>query len=504
VLGCSPVQAPLPSPLPPNIPDTSVLAGRLKSCTNGSDVPPGTDCGETLADLLLEMQSYLHCVMSGFEISNYTGSCGILRVKKGKVFVEGLSVLIDECLSCLEPAKICAGKDKQVLTTVAGRAVWADPVGGGGSDPIDCAAILPLLQKDGCIEAGSDQRYSLGYDATSNEIQYFPYSSTGFIQNCADLRAKIETDCFTKLTTGTPTHTFGMNAAGVANWYPAATGTAAFITDCAGLKDKVTTCFTDATDTVTKALTIGASGVAWRPLPSGGGGGSSFITDCATFNTKLGECPPDAAAADSLGGMLGYTSGGGDAKIFPVIDPYHLEIRASTATVNGAAKTQVMTNTFGIQDVIGLWGDFGESGQGAASWYTPANGKVVIKRKGRYQVSWSVFARLVLSGGATLLGNIYSGMTIRRAATTYNGGTYRAEAAVFRGAQQNIYADGKQWDSALGGSITVVLNTGDELWMRVSVAQTSPGITISSFVLRDDNAAWFTLTELPDKLAKFA
>jgi hypothetical protein len=206
-----------------------------------------------------------------------------------------------------------------------------------------------------------------------------------------------------------------------------------------------------------------------------------------------------AGPTDEISTVLAYGADG-EAKKYTAHKPYHLEVRAATATVNGPAKTQVLTNTFGLQEVVALWGDFGESGHGA-SWWQPSTGHVTIQRKGRYHINWSLFARVVFAGGVAKIGTVYTGAVLKRnAATTYNGGTYRKEAAVFRGNQAQVLADGQSWDLSLGGAITVVLDVGDEIWIRAALTQTSAGVTVTSAVLRDDNASWFTVTQLEDAM----
>lgn len=489
-MSCAPNQPPMPSPLPGEIPDTAISTARIKACPNGHEVPPADSCAVSLGDMMVEMQRYMHCTMNAFEISKYQGSCGMLRVVNGAVEITGLSVLIDECLSCLEPQKICPGKDGDVLTTVGSSVVWAAAAGGGA---IDCATLMPLLEKDaGCIEAGSGLKYVLGYDAASDRVKYYPAPGAGFIGSCSDLRTKIQTECFVQKT-GAPEKMFG-TVGGVADWYPYVAAGAAFIGDCAALKDKLGTCVTEGTGAPTKVLSKGPNGIEWLNPPAGGGGGAA--TTCAEMPALL-KCPPDATPLEEATKILAYAADG-TAKKFELIKPYHGEIRAAA---NGAPlKVQTLTNTFGLQDVIGLWGVVQESGQGAGSWFNPSTGRITIGRFGRYHIDWSVFARMVFAGGSSLLANAYSGLTVIRAANTYNGGTYQKEAAVFRGAQQNMYADGKQWDSSLGGGITMTLSPGDQLLIRVSMNNTSPGVTVTSAVLRDDNAAWFTVTQLPDEM----
>jgi hypothetical protein len=494
----------LPPALPMSIPATDVMAGRLTKCDNGNEVPPQNECDETLDELLTEMQQYLHCVLNAHEISQYPGSCGVLRAVKGTVEIVGLSVLIDECLSCLEPAKICPGKEGDVLTTVGGKAVWAPP-SGGAPGAVDCAAIMPLLEKDGCIEAGAGQKYSLGYDASSDKLQYFPYSSTGFITSCADLKSKVET-CFTKQA-GPATHLLGIDSAGKADFYPVPSGGggAQFIADCAGLKDKLGTCISEGTSAPTKVLAKGANGIEWLNPPAGGGSGA---IDCADLNAKLVSCPPKAADGEEVDSFLGYTKDGATAKIFKLIDPAMVEVRAAgdppspaTGGNAGGAKIQTMNNTTGFQDVTGLWGGgtVHESG-GTSGWFNAGTGRIKIGRKGRYQISYSLFIRAIATGGAALQGNIYAGVTIIRAAGTYNGVPYRKDQAIFRGNQAQIFGNNLQWDYVMSGSLTYVLAEGDEVFCRVAYNNTSPGISLTSFLLRDDGAAHLTLAQLPDSI----
>jgi hypothetical protein len=498
-MSCAPNQPPMPSPLPGEIPDTAISTARIKACPNGHEVPPADSCAVSLGDMMVELQKYMHCTMNAFEISKYQGSCGMLRVVNGAVEITGLSVMIDECLSCLEPKKICPGKDGDVLTTVGSSVVWAPAAAGGGAAPT-CANVMALLEKDaGCVEAGSGVKYVLGYDAATDKVKYFPApGGSSFIGNCTDLQTKMQTECFTQKA-GAPEKMFG-TVGGIAGWYPYSApvaGAAAFIGDCAALKDKLGTCVTEGTGAPTKVLSKGPNGIEWLNPPAGGGGGGTI--DCATLLPLLASCPPLAGPTDEISTVLAYGADG-EAKKYTAHKPYHLEVRAATATVNGPAKTQVLTTTFGLQEVVALWGDFGESGHGA-SWWQPSTGHVTIQRKGRYHINWSLFARVVFAGGVTKIGTVYTGAVLKRnAATTYNGGTYRKEAAVFRGNQAQVLADGQSWDLSLGGAITVVLDVGDEIWIRAALTQTSSGVTVTSAVLRDDNASWFTVTQLEDAM----
>jgi hypothetical protein len=494
----------MPSPLPGEIPDTAISTARIKSCPNGHEVPPADSCAVSLGDMMVEMQKYLHCTLNAFEISKYQGSCGMLRVVDGAVEITGLSVLVDECLSCLEPKKICPGKDGDVLTTVGSSVVWAPAAAGGGD--VDCASIMPLLEKDaGCIEAGSGLRYVLGYDAASDRVKYYPAPGAGFIGSCSDLRTKIQTECFVQKT-GAPEKMFG-TVGGVADWYPytaPVAGAAAFIGDCAALKDKLGTCITEGTTPPTKVLSKGANGIEWLNPPAGGGAGA---IDCTDLNAKLKSCPPDAAAGEEAKRALAYTADG-TAKKFELVTPYHGEVRAAgdppvgTAGGNaGGAKVQTMTTTFGaLQDIIGLWAGGTYNFSGDAAKFDVGTGKYTILKTGRFQVSLGLFMRTVMSGGAALLANGYAGITVKRPVTNYNGATYRADSAIYRIGQQNFYGDGLAWDSSFQGSVTLALEAGTELWARVVIAKTSSAITCTSFVVRDDPAAHFNLSQLPDSI----
>jgi hypothetical protein len=442
----------------------------------------------------------MHCTMNAFEISQNQGSCGVLRVVKGAVEITGMSVLIDECLSCLEPKKICPGKDGDVLTTVGSSVVWKPAAGGAAT--VDCKSVMALLEKDaGCVEAGSGVKYVLGYDAATDKVKYFPApGGSSFIGSCTDLQTKMQTECFTQKA-GAPEKMFG-TVGGVAGWYPYSApvaGAAAFIGDCAALKDKLGTCVTEGTGAPTKVLAKGPNGIEWLNPPAGGGGGGTI--DCPTLLPLLASCPPPAGPTDEPGTYLGYGADGA-AKKFALVDPVHIEIRGATPTVNGPARAQELVKTFGVlQDITTLWGDFTETGVGA-SWWNGGTGRITIGRKGRYHIDYSVFVRVAAAGGVTLLYNAYAGVTVKRKSTVYNGGTYRPEAAIFRGSQGNALADSKNWDFVFSGAHVLALEAGDELWLRVVLANTSPGITLSTAVARDDGGAHFTVSQLPDKIVQ--
>jgi hypothetical protein len=160
-----------------------------------------------------------------------------------------------------------------------------------------------------------------------------------------------------------------------------------------------------------------------------------------------------------------------------------------------------MLNVTNFQDLVGIWAGGTVNGSGGAgTWFDPATGRVTIGRKGRYTVSYSFFVRIVVSGGAALLGNVYGGIGVFRSTTTYNGTTYREDRALFRGNQAQVLANSLQWDLVLSGSFTYVLNAGDQLVVRTSWNATSPGTTVSSFLVRDDGASHITVSQLPDSI----
>jgi hypothetical protein len=504
-MSCAPNQPPMPSPLPGEIPDTAISTARIKACPNGHEVPPADSCAVSLGDMMVELQKYMHCTLNAFEISQNQGSCGVLRVVKGAVEITGMSVLIDECLSCLEPKKICPGKDGDVLTTVGSSVVWKPAVGGAAT--VDCKSVMALLEKDaGCVEAGSGVKYVLGYDAATDKVKYFPApGGSSFIGNCTDLQTKMQTECFTQKA-GAPEKMFG-TVGGIAGWYPYSApvaGAAAFIGDCAALKDKLGTCVTEGTGAPTKVLAKGPNGIEWLNPPAGGGGGGA--TTCAEMPALL-KCPPDAAAGEEAARVLAY-AGDGTAKKYALVKPYHGEVRAAgdppvgTAGGNaGGVKLQDLPKTFGtLNDIIGLWAGGTYNFSGDAATFDAGTGRYKILKTGRYQVSLGVFLRVNMTGGATLLANAYAGITVKRPVTSYNGGTYRADSAIYRVGQQNFYADGKNWDSTFQGSVTLALEAGSELWARAVMANTSSGITIATAAVRDDPAAHFTLSQLDDAI----
>ena len=415
---CATVQAPMPSPLPDNIPDTSVLSAYIKKCLNGNPVPAhDPNCGEaTLDQILNDLQQAVFCVLNALMIGRSTGSCGILVAVNGSVQLKTLASLIQECYSCLPPEKICPGQDGDVLQTMNGVSAWG-PLSVKAT--VDCASLLPALTKNNCIQEGGVPGYVIGYDAIGNTPYYYPYLKSG--KDCgrfgAEFKIQANGGCITQDATPA-TYGLGLSSSGTPILRPIPSG----VIVCADLLSKLVSCPPVASDPITGVLSTGASGVAYRTVP-------------AATGTQL--------------------------------VPYHMEVMQAVITTPVTFNDQNLSTTFNTFNNL-LWkGTLWESGLRASpSWYAPTTGKITIARAGLYRLNASGFFRMNLSGGGSIVKHFYMGLTLSRAAGTWQGTAYPSYLGVKRGTEVPIYCDGVDKDVCGESTFITPLAPGDTVWVR--------------------------------------
>ena len=93
-------------------------------------------------------------------------------------------------------------------------------------------------------------------------------------------------------------------------------------------------------------------------------------------------------------------------------------------------------------------------------------------------------------------GALYIGITVIRAAGTWQSVTYPAIAAVVRGTEFNIDSNSsinRDWN--LTAAFVTPLSVGDQVWVRVVCPSPSSG-TLTSLVFMDGGISHFTIQQL--------
>jgi hypothetical protein len=515
---CSPTQPPLPQPLPDDIPDTNIVTGQFQPCSNGNPVPVHpADCDNNLNVILDDLKSSVYCVLNAITIAGTTGSCNLLTVVNGSVKVKSLMTFLEECLTCLQASKICPGNNGDVLQTIGGKTVWSAPAP-PVIPPLTCSQISPVLAKDACIIPGGSPKYVIGYGSSTNSPEYYPYLDPNQ-PNCARFNAEFSIGGTGCLTQDTSPATYGLGVvAGKPVVRPLPASSTPFIANCSDLVTQLGACPPTKTDAVTSVLSNGASGLGYRPLPTSGttltcatipvttdtnpgsilvcgtSGNIEKIDPCTATLKNLVNCPPtETTVCARPTKVLGQDSTN-NPKWYVGSQPYHLEVLSGSTS-------ETFPNTFNtLNNIVAGWNSFWESGLcGQSSQWNSSTGRWTCARKGMYSLKFSGFFNVIIGGGSALAAHIYAGLTIVRAAGTWQGASYPAFAAVHRAQQATIYGDGIQKDFNVDGSIIMPLNVGDAVWARVVVTNApSVGTTLSLLRFREDGGASLVIHQLPD------
>lgn len=207
-------------------------------------------------------------------------------------------------------------------------------------------------------------------------------------------------------------------------------------------------------------------------------------------------CFPDADALSSPDRILGYDDVLKATRWYTPVQRYLFEVRGSMTQDQELAKAAGTLN-----DIISHWVNpisYERGLLGGASWWNPATGRITIRRAAWYRVS---FAGLMLRSnagvsGGTSQGHAYAGVTVVRAAGTIDGTPYPALQGVLRTGESPVIANGKDQDHVFAGEYFGPLGVGDQLWIRVVVANVPDNsYTLNRLYVKDDGRSHFTVAE---------